>query len=490
MRRSDCYASVVLAIGAVCWACDGASEQPSEQLAVLDSARITGTVTTNQGGTVVASTGHRLEVPAGAVNEDVEVTIVPLQVEGPDDLDLLGGVMLEPSGIEFDLPATLTVPLAVELPAGTELKLAQSEDAPDDFLDMGTLFVVDAGGRTATGEIYGFSVKVVQKNCHAGTRDEVLSTWSTNNGPDQDEVVDTTNIDLSNLQTCQLHQDPLQQLLRPYFEPCFEFPANVPFSSTALAQIRSLVDQGRQVVLLMGSSVGGSGENRTGIAHSAVVVKEGSEYLIRNQINVTSASRLREMERSGRSTTVDLKLDQIDQPAVGLRDLRKREVYYTEVLGRALPNRESKEKVWPHVIVYCEEEHSNGGDADGGVNGDTDSGVNGDSDEDGIDDAFDNCPDVANVDQIDSDEDGVGNQCDESPCPTYDVVTGPCGGPNGCIEGFYCSTQTIACEQEVCPENAGRTYTLECCCDCWEDQTYRTVYDPCRPGFVLECALR
>ena len=35
-----------------------------------------------------------------------------------------------------------------------------------------------------------------------------------------------------------------------------------------------------------------------------------------------------------------------------------------------------------------------------------------DQDGDGVDDAFDNCLEIANADQIDSDQDGYGNRCD------------------------------------------------------------------------------
>jgi hypothetical protein len=131
------------------------------------------------------------------------------------------------------------------------------------------------------------------------------------------------------------------------------------------------------------------------------------------------------------------------------------------------------------------------GDGIGDLCDDVDNRGDGDRDEDGIDDTDDNCPNTHNPDQIDSDGDGIGNVCDNTACPEYQRVTGACGGNlEGCIEDFYCSRQTIACEQEVCPEGAGRTYTLECCCDCWEDKSTRGVYDPCRAGFLVKCVPR
>ncbi len=116
--------------------------------------------------------------------------------------------------------------------------------------------------------------------------------------------------------------------------------------------------------------------------------------------------------------------------------------------------------------------------------------ANPDPDGDGLAGAADNCPEVANKDQDDSDGDGKGDACDETPCPEFQVVDPGCGG---CIEGFYCSSGgqgTGACEQEECPEGAGRTYTLECCCDCWDDKSLRGVFDPCRAGFLLRCEPR
>ena len=127
-----------------------------------------------------------------------------------------------------------------------------------------------------------------------------------------------------------------------------------------------------------------------------------------------------------------------------------------------------------------------GGTTGGGTTGGT-TGTTGDFDGDGIPDGQDNCPNHANPFQIDSDYDGVGNDCDSTPCPTYAIVDPGCGG---CPEGFYCSSGgqgTGACEQETCPEGAGRTYTLECCCDCWEDKSTMGIYDPCRTNYLLKC---
>ncbi len=83
---------------------------------------------------------------------------------------------------------------------------------------------------------------------------------------------------------------------------------------------------------------------------------------------------------------------------------------------------------------------------------------------------------------------GPGPGPDASVCPTYEPDGASCGASlDGCIQGFYCSRETIACEQETCPAGSGRTYTLECCCTCWGDTSVVDVYDPCRAGFLLRC---
>ncbi|MCC6747891.1 MAG: hypothetical protein IT371_09555 [Deltaproteobacteria bacterium] len=93
---------------------------------------------------------------------------------------------------------------------------------------------------------------------------------------------------------------------------------------------------------------------------------------------------------------------------------------------------------------------------------------------------------------------------DAAQCPTYKPTVGMCAGQGGCpaggapcpcgpggefccVEGFCWDRGPVACKQATCPARAGRTYTGDCCCNCWDDQTYVNVYDPCRPGYLLRC---
>ncbi len=106
---------------------------------------------------------------------------------------------------------------------------------------------------------------------------------------------------------------------------------------------------------------------------------------------------------------------------------------------------------------------------------------NGDSDGDGIPDADDNCPSVYNYYQVDTDGDGVGNECDDTACPDFDL------DEDGCVDGMDWSRAVIACVQFDCPTGSSWTHAQVCCCNCWDDQTLTNVYDPCRPGFLLNC---
>ena len=56
-----------------------------------------------------------------------------------------------------------------------------------------------------------------------------------------------------------------------------------------------------------------------------------------------------------------------------------------------------------------------------------------DGDGDGVPDVYDNCPTVANLDQLDSNGDGIGDACETNPLPKY-IETTQAAGAAGCIE--------------------------------------------------------
>jgi hypothetical protein len=68
-----------------------------------------------EGGTITTGGGISLSIPPGAVGETQTITLVPLSGLGGSPLDLLGGVELEPQGLHFLVPATLTVPLPADV---------------------------------------------------------------------------------------------------------------------------------------------------------------------------------------------------------------------------------------------------------------------------------------------------------------------------------------------------------------------------------------
>lgn len=140
---------------------------PSRAVSVEIEAATGGTVTAIDAGGV----SFRLDIPPGALAADTTVTVTPLSslmFTGPgsgacpgcgadDSTCCHRGALFEPSGIEFDEPATLTI----GFPAG--------EPFPFDTLGMIVLFdpprngycacctELDEGGKTLTTPIYHFT---------------------------------------------------------------------------------------------------------------------------------------------------------------------------------------------------------------------------------------------------------------------------------------------------------------------------------------------
>jgi hypothetical protein len=396
--------------------------------------------------------------------------MTPIVLPRDGRVDVYSAVMLQPSGLTFDIPATLTAPLSQSLTPGLELTLAVSREPgkPTELGPGDVLFRVDADGTTATGQIYDFTGIAIEKNCHSGTRDNLLAAWA--DRPDRDllSITQATGLGVYEMMTCaQLAADPLQTMLAPYFEPCGELPPGTPFDEATKQSIERHVAEGRQVVFLFGPSIGFdpvTGHRRP-VSHSAIAVRAADGSMsIRNQLNITNPETLRSLDAS--ATTLDVPLATVDDPATGLRSFRVGEAL--AMVKKEEFERGHRPVAWPHVVLLCEKAAEV-----------PDAGV----------------PD-AGPPPVTPPPDGVPPVCPPEPAPTVGFCPGhggcpvggaacPCppGGEFCCQPGFCWARDVIACVQETCPAGAGRLAAGNCACAS-PDKTDR---HPCQSGLVLRC---
>lgn len=221
------------------------------------------------------------------------------------------------------------------------------------WFDTGTLFGVYGG--IATGPIYGFSDKVVKRNCHAGTREWLFEAWRGVEGRDVAAVAAELGLPKAALTGCIMKEDVLSDVLGKYFQVAADFPTNVPFATATRDHIRTVVDSGRQVILIFGHPISGTLGHYSNVSHSGIVVDVQGTLMIRNQLNVTSKATRDMMRRSGLSTTVDKPLREIDDADGGIRTYLNGEMGANYIYNRPVTRPETRTLVWSHVIVL--EEH-------------------------------------------------------------------------------------------------------------------------------------
>lgn len=110
--------------------------------------------------------GFRLEIPEGALEETIEISATPADL---DDPDLIPGTVwkFSPSGLRFDAPVALTLawPEAAS-EDGDDLSIVKPLEDGSDLLIADPIVAVDPDARTLTAEIEGFSRRgVVQDPC-------------------------------------------------------------------------------------------------------------------------------------------------------------------------------------------------------------------------------------------------------------------------------------------------------------------------------------
>jgi len=128
---------------------------------VLDPPGAASGVIGRAGGAITAG-NVTLTVPAGALSEDVPITVTPILdlADSPLQGLLIGGVRLEPDGLLFLKPATLQMALPAGVPAADVLGFGSEDDGSNLHLvpreiDGGTILVelwhFSAGGAAAGG---------------------------------------------------------------------------------------------------------------------------------------------------------------------------------------------------------------------------------------------------------------------------------------------------------------------------------------------------
>jgi hypothetical protein len=341
-----------------CSSTTSSTPTPASSGFVVDqSAAGSALVTPASGGVVRTRNGDTLTVPPGAVTEATTITMAPLVFPTTGRTDVFGGVVTTPERLEFLVAARLTLALSQPLEPGVELELAESHDpgVPISFGSANVLYVVDAGGNTATGAVQGFTGKVVEKNCHAGTRDNVLNAWGGRPGRDDASIGRMTGVNMAEFRSCiRPGPDPLQEMIAPYFKQCADILPGQPFDDATRDKIAISLAAGRQVVFLFGGAmpINPATGLRRSVDHSAVAIpKSDGSISIRNQLNITDKDTITLLEKLGKGSTLDLPLADIDKVG-GMRDLRKGET--TAILKNEAFDRTIRGPAWPHVIVMCE----------------------------------------------------------------------------------------------------------------------------------------
>lgn len=119
-------------------------------------------VDAESGGTITLDDGTSLVVPPGALAEDTEITVTSAGADALTPEGMLAGVILQPDGLEFSAPATLTIPWAGVVDVGDVAvvmasSLNEQRDVPGQR-DAYALVEADVDETRAVVDVEHFSV--------------------------------------------------------------------------------------------------------------------------------------------------------------------------------------------------------------------------------------------------------------------------------------------------------------------------------------------
>lgn len=116
------------------------------------------------GGTVTDSGGASVTIPAGALDAETDITVrtLPEKNDLPSEsqpfLPMLGGAEFGPSGTEFDLPVTLTIPVDPPVGASDTVTVLYWDDAEDRWTALQSPVTVLPGGAAVSVETSHFTL--------------------------------------------------------------------------------------------------------------------------------------------------------------------------------------------------------------------------------------------------------------------------------------------------------------------------------------------
>ncbi len=151
-------------------------EGPSPaEFAAEEDTRVSGMVSSATGGTLTSTgaTLMTLDIPAGALPEDTEVSMTLLSDRSEGRYGVVA--MFEPDGLELGAPATLTIILDPPLAPEEALRIVEmpSTDARV-LLDTGLLAEVSEDGTAVRIPVEHFSASGYYVNCHAYSLRQII----------------------------------------------------------------------------------------------------------------------------------------------------------------------------------------------------------------------------------------------------------------------------------------------------------------------------
>jgi len=225
-------------------------------------------ISAQQGGKLETANGISMEIPPGALFQDIKITMTPVKVDDIGDL-FINGVRFEPEGTSLKTPGLVRFPLPATWDGGVspEIYVFSGKD-PQDAVSTGKFARVSGipGAYIAEVEINHFSGPVLARNCHSGTVKRLMNIFKKRGCLEQYAIISVNDnykgIPFSYPASCQSCGPPeIQAFWDTFFEDIGGWDEGVAVPPAKLNEIFQYVREGRIVGLAF---TGGNWGQRSG----------------------------------------------------------------------------------------------------------------------------------------------------------------------------------------------------------------------------------